>query len=131
MRGRRLPSARRDDSQTSVNFFGEAAFKIQQAIERGDRVVVGVNRFQAEEDRQPELQRIGDDEVAAQVARVRELRAARDQAAVDDALANVRTTADGPGNLLPPMREALKARATLGEVSDTLRDAFGEYRPSY
>jgi len=43
----------------------------------------------------------------------------------------VRTTADGTGNLLPPMREALKARATLGEVSDTLRNAFGEYRPSY
>jgi len=109
----------------------ESAFKIQQAIERGDRVVVGVNRFQAEEDRQQELQRIGEDEVAAQVARVRELRASRDQVAVDAALAEVRTTADGTGNLLPPMREALKARATLGEVSDTLRDAFGEYRPSY
>jgi methylmalonyl-CoA mutase, N-terminal domain len=109
----------------------ESAFKIQQAIERGDRVVVGVNRFQAEEDRQQELQRIGEDEVAAQVARVGELRASRDQVAVDAALAEVRTTADGTGNLLPPMREALKARATLGEVSDTLRDAFGEYRPSY
>ena len=109
----------------------ESAFKIQQAIERGDRVVVGVNRFQAEEDRQPVLQRIGEDEVAAQVARVRDLRASRDQAAVDAALADVRTTADGTSNLLPPMRQALKARATLGEVSDTLRDAFGEYRPSY
>jgi len=40
-------------------------------------------------------------------------------------------TADGTGNLLPPMRAALRARATLGEVSDSLRDAFGEYRPSY
>jgi methylmalonyl-CoA mutase, N-terminal domain len=109
----------------------EAAFRIQQAIERGDRVVVGVNRFQADEDRQPDLQRIGEDEVAAQVARVRELRLSRDQAAVDAALADVRTTADGSGNLLLPMRAALKARATLGEVSDTLRDAFGEYRPSY
>jgi methylmalonyl-CoA mutase N-terminal domain/subunit len=109
----------------------EAAFRIQQAIESGDRVVVGVNRFQAEEDRQPELQRIGEDEVAAQVARVRELRATRDQAAVDAALAEVRTTANGAGNLLPPMREALRVRATLGEVSDMLRDAFGEYRPSY
>jgi methylmalonyl-CoA mutase N-terminal domain/subunit len=93
--------------------------------------VVGVNRFQSDEDRQPELQRIGDDEVAAQVARVRELRATRDQAAVDAALTEVRATADGTGNLLPPMREALRARATLGEVSDQLRDAFGEYRPSY
>jgi len=90
-----------------------------------------VNRFVTEEDRQPELQRIGEDDVAAQVARVRELRASRDQAAVDAALADVRTTADGSGNLLPPMRTALKALATLGEVSDTLRDAFGEYRPAY
>jgi methylmalonyl-CoA mutase N-terminal domain/subunit len=109
----------------------ESAFRIQQAIERGDRVVVGVNRFRAEEDRQPELQRIGGDEVAAQVARVRALRASRDQAAVDATLAEVRTTADGTGNLLPPMREALRARATLGEVSDILRGVFGEYRPSY
>ena len=57
----------------------EAAFRIQQAIERGERVVVGVNRFQVDEDRQPELQRIGEEEVAAQVARLRELRASRDQ----------------------------------------------------
>src|SRR6476620_8703517 len=77
----------------------EAAFKIQQAIERGDRVVVGVNRFQAEEDRRPELQRIGEDEVAAQVARVRELRVTRDQAAVDAALRDVRATAQGTANL--------------------------------
>jgi len=109
----------------------EAAFRIQQAIERGDRVVVGVNRFQEDEDRQPELQRIGDDEVAAQVARVRELRATRDQAKVDAALRDVGETARGTANLLAPMREALRVRATLGEVSDVLRDAFGEYRPTY
>jgi methylmalonyl-CoA mutase N-terminal domain/subunit len=109
----------------------EAAFRIQQAIERGGRVVVGVNRFQEDEDRQPELQRIGDDEVAAQVARVRELRATRDQASVDAALRDVRAAAEGSANLLPPMREALRARATLGEVSDVLRDVFGEYRPAY
>jgi methylmalonyl-CoA mutase N-terminal domain/subunit len=109
----------------------EAAYRIQQAIERGDRVVVGVNWFQEDEDRQPELQRIGDDEVAAQIARVRELRATRDQAPVDAALRDVGTTAGGTANLLPPVREALRARATLGEVSDVLRDAFGEYRPAY
>src|SRR3954465_9074034 len=72
----------------------EAAFRIQQAIESGERVVVGVNRFQAQEDRQPELQRIAEDEVAAQIARVRALRTSRDQPAVDAALASVRTTAD-------------------------------------
>jgi len=91
---------------------------------------VGVNRFADAEERAIELQRVSDEETAAQSARVVALRAARDQAAVDARLAEVAETAAGTGNLLPPMREALRARATLGEVSDVLRDAFGEYRPS-
>ncbi|HTG47913.1 MAG TPA: methylmalonyl-CoA mutase family protein [Actinomycetota bacterium] len=109
----------------------EAAFRIQRAIEAGERVVVGVNRFVTPEERRPELQRIGEEEVAAQIARVRALRAARNQPTVDAALAAVEATAAGTGNLLPPMREALRARATLGEVSDALRRIFGEYRPTY
>jgi methylmalonyl-CoA mutase N-terminal domain/subunit len=92
---------------------------------------VGVNRFQVEEDRAPELQRIGEDEIAAQIDRLRTLRAERDQTAVNGALATVRDTAVRDENLLPPMKEALRARATLGEVSDVLRDVFGEYRPTY
>jgi methylmalonyl-CoA mutase N-terminal domain/subunit len=108
----------------------ESAFRIQQGIESGERVVVGVNRF-IETDEQPiELQRISEAETAKQVERVRELRAGRDQAAVDAGLAAVRETAAGTGNLLGPMKEALRARATLGEVSDTLREVFGEYRPT-
>ena len=109
----------------------EAAFRIQKAIERGDRVVVGVNRYQVPEEQRPELQRIGEEEVAKQIARVRQLRVTRAQPAVDVALATVETTARGTGNLLPPMKEALRARATLGEVSDALRRVFGEYRPTY
>jgi methylmalonyl-CoA mutase N-terminal domain/subunit len=109
----------------------EAAFRIQQAIERGDRVVVGVNRFAVPEEHRPDLQRIGEEEVAAQIARVRALRATRDRPAVEAALAEVEAAAAGTANLLPPMREALRARATLGEVSDALRHVFGEYRPSY
>jgi methylmalonyl-CoA mutase N-terminal domain/subunit len=109
----------------------ESAFRIQRAIEDGTRVVVGVNRFQAEDDHQPELQRISEEEVARQVARVRELRETRDAAAVASALATVETAARGSTNLLPPMKEALRARATLGEVSDVLRRVFGEHRPGY
>jgi methylmalonyl-CoA mutase, N-terminal domain len=63
--------------------------------------------------------------------RLRQLRASRDQRAVDVALADVEETARGADNLLPPMREALRMRATLGEVSDVLRRVFGEYRPTY
>jgi methylmalonyl-CoA mutase N-terminal domain/subunit len=109
----------------------DAAFRIQQAIERGDQVVVGVNRFQVDEIERPELQRIGEEEVAAQVARLRDLRASREPGSVEAALAEVRSAAEGTRNLLPSMREALRSRATLGEVSDVLRDTFGEYRPTH
>jgi methylmalonyl-CoA mutase N-terminal domain/subunit len=109
----------------------EAAFAIQQGIERGDRVVVGVNRFAVPEEHDHDLQRIGEEEVARQVERVRAVRARRDAAAVAASLAAVRDAAAGEANLLPPMREALRAEATLGEVSDVLRSVFGEYRPTY
>ncbi len=109
----------------------EAAFKIQRSIERGDRVVVGVNRFEVHEEPELELQRIGEDEVAQQIERLQVLRTSRDQGAVAAALEAVREDAGTEANLLPPMKEALRARATLGEVSDVLRGAFGEYRPSY
>ena len=109
----------------------EAAFRIQQGIESGERVVVGVNRFVDEQERTIELQRIAEAETARQVDRVRELRSTRDGTAVEQALAVVSRAARGTDNLLPPMKEALRARATLGEVSDALRAAFGEYRPTY
>jgi methylmalonyl-CoA mutase, N-terminal domain len=108
----------------------EAAFRIQQGIESGERVVVGVNRFVDAEEQPVELQRISEAEVGRQVDRVAALRAGRDQPSVDAALAEVGATARGTRNLLPPMKEALRARATLGEVSDALRAVFGEYRPT-
>jgi methylmalonyl-CoA mutase N-terminal domain/subunit len=107
----------------------EAAFRIQQGIESGERTVVGVNRFVDPEERPVELLRIGREEVARQVERVRALREKRDGDAVTRLLASVEEAARGTTNLLPPMREALRARATLGEVSDVLRAVFGEYRP--
>jgi methylmalonyl-CoA mutase, N-terminal domain len=109
----------------------EAAFRIQRGIETGERIVVGVNRFVDADARAVELQRISAEETAQQMARLRELRASRDQPAVDAALIEVEETARGTGNLLPPMREALRLRSTLGEVSDALRRVFGEYRPTY
>jgi methylmalonyl-CoA mutase N-terminal domain/subunit len=109
----------------------DAAFRIQQGIESGERVVVGVNRFVDDEALDVELQRIADEETARQVARVHAFREARDQGAVDAALTLVSEAARGTENLLPPMREALRLGATLGEVSDALRAEFGEYRPRY
>jgi methylmalonyl-CoA mutase, N-terminal domain len=109
----------------------EAAFRIQRGIESGDRVVVGVNRFEEADEQPPQLLRISDEEVAGQVKSVRRLRAERDGSEVQRGLADVARTARGTGNLLPPMKEALRARATLGEVSDVLREAFGEYHPTH
>jgi methylmalonyl-CoA mutase, N-terminal domain len=108
----------------------EAAFRIQQEVESGERGVVGVNRYVDEADAPPELQAIDEAELQAQNERLRVLRAERDQPAVDRALAAVSETARGTGNLLHPMRDALKARATLGEVSDALREVFGVYTPA-
>jgi methylmalonyl-CoA mutase N-terminal domain/subunit len=109
----------------------EAAYRIQTAVEDGSRIVVGVNRFVDEGARVPDLQRIDEADASMQVERLTELRASRDQGSVDAALAEVGSAAGDPSvNLLVPMRAALKARATLGEVSDVLRGVFGEYRPA-
>jgi methylmalonyl-CoA mutase N-terminal domain/subunit len=108
----------------------EAAFRIQEGVESGRRVVVGVNRYAEDTDEPLELLRLDQEAVRRQVDRLRELRRARDQGAVDRALKEVEEAARGTDNLLYPMREALKARATLGEVSDALRRVFGEHRPA-
>jgi methylmalonyl-CoA mutase N-terminal domain/subunit len=107
----------------------ESAFRKQHAVETEEQIVVGVNRW-VEEDEPVDIQAIDEAEVEAQKERVRTLRAERDQAAVDRALADVTKVAEGTDNLLPPMREALRARATLGEVSDALRGVFGVYQPT-
>jgi methylmalonyl-CoA mutase N-terminal domain/subunit len=110
----------------------EAAYRIQRGVEDGSRVVVGVNRFVAEDSTPVELQRIDEAETAEQVERLHELRSSRDQGGVADALSQVEAAGRGSDqNLLVPMRAALEARATLGEVSDVLRRVFGEYRPAY
>jgi methylmalonyl-CoA mutase N-terminal domain/subunit len=109
----------------------EAAYRIQRGVETEERIVVGVNRFVDTAVKPVELQRISAEETARQMERLRGLRASRDQRAVDAALGDVEETARGSDNLLPSMREALRLRATLGEISDALRRVFGEYRPTY
>ncbi len=107
----------------------ESAFRIQRDVESGKRVVVGVNRFAEDQEEPVELQRLDQDAARRQVEGLRELREGRDGSAVERALKEVEETARGTDNLLFPMREALKVRATLGEVSDALRRAFGEHHP--
>jgi methylmalonyl-CoA mutase, N-terminal domain len=108
----------------------EAAYRLQRRVETDERVVVGVNRFVTESDEPVEIQRLDEDHVRQQIARLGELRRDRDNALVERALKEIEETARGSDNLLYPMREALRSRATLGEVSDALRRAFGEYHPN-
>jgi methylmalonyl-CoA mutase N-terminal domain/subunit len=106
----------------------ESAYHFQRAVEEGRRVVVGVNRFQGDEE-SVEIVKIGPRHERDQVDSLKRLRAERDPAAVESRLAEVRRAAEGSHNLLPPMRAALQAYATIGEVCGVLRDVFGEYRP--
>jgi methylmalonyl-CoA mutase N-terminal domain/subunit len=106
----------------------ESAYHFQRAVEEGRRVVVGVNRFQGDEE-SIEIVKIGPRHERDQVEGLRRLRADRDATTVESRLAEVRRAAEGSQNLLPPMRAALQAYATIGEVCGVLRDVFGEYRP--
>ncbi|MPZ27977.1 MAG: methylmalonyl-CoA mutase, partial [Micromonosporaceae bacterium] len=106
-----------------------SAYRIAQEIDGGQRVVVGLNRFTADGDEPYQPLRVDPSLEAAQAARLATLRASRDAAAVSAALAAVRTAATGTDNVLWPIREALRARATIGEVCDTLREVWGGYRP--
>jgi len=108
----------------------QAAYRYAKAVESGAEIVVGVNRFVEEETGEPEVFPIDPSLQRDQIERLRALRASRDQAGVDAAIDDVRSAARGTQNLLVPMREALAHHATLGEVSDALREVFGEYRPS-
>jgi methylmalonyl-CoA mutase N-terminal domain/subunit len=106
----------------------EAAYRVQREVEAGERIVVGVNKFRDDEVHTPDLQRIDPAAERGQVDRVRRLRASRDEAAWARALDALAEAANGSDNLLPLIINAVKARATLGEISDRLRVAFGEHR---
>ncbi|WP_328397266.1 methylmalonyl-CoA mutase family protein [Streptomyces sp. NBC_00390] len=112
------------------NEIERSAYRIAQETDSGERVVVGVNRFtlDAEEPYQP--LRVDPAIEAQQAERLAKLRAERDQAAVDAALAALRKAAGGTDNVLYPMKDALKARATVGEVCNALREVWGTYVPS-
>ena len=106
----------------------ESAYRYQREVESQARVVVGVNRFVDEATHAPPLQRIDPAAERAQVERLQRVRAERDGAAWSATLAALSEAARGTANLLPPIIEAVRAQATLGEISDTLRSAWGEHR---
>ena len=113
------------------NEIQDAAYAALRSIESSEQIVVGVNKFQRGHDALPaDLLRIDEKVQAEQVAHLREVRAGRDQAAVDDALARIKSAAEDPdAALMPLFVEAVEKYATLGEICNTLRGVFGEYRP--
>ncbi|MFD1325374.1 acyl-CoA mutase large subunit family protein [Micromonospora sonneratiae] len=107
-----------------------SAYRVAQEIDSGERVVVGVNRFTVDEEEPYEPLRVDPAIEVAQAERLAKLRASRDADAVERALADLRAAASGTENVLYPMKEALRARATVGEVCGTLRQVWGTYRPT-
>jgi methylmalonyl-CoA mutase, N-terminal domain len=106
----------------------ESAYRVQRAVDNGDQVVVGVNRFRDERTATPKLQRIDPEGERRQVEGVRRVRAERDPRAWEASMRRLAEAAAGADNLMPPIIEAVKAYATVGEIADRLRDAWGVHR---
>ncbi len=107
----------------------QAAYEYTKSIDDDERVIVGLNRFTVDGEPEPDVFPIDPSLETSQRERLAAFKANRDMTQVSARLAEVSETARGTGNLLPPMKEALRAGATLGEVSDALREVFGTYQP--
>jgi methylmalonyl-CoA mutase N-terminal domain/subunit len=107
---------------------GESAYRFQREVEEQQRLVVGVNAFESDQHVPVEILKIDDQVADGQITRLKKVKAERDQRAVGRALAKVEAAARGTDNLMPPVLEAVKAYATLGEVSDVFRKVWGQYR---
>jgi methylmalonyl-CoA mutase (EC 5.4.99.2) len=106
----------------------DTAFERQREIETGERVIVGVNEFQVEEEPTVDLEEVTEEEERAQVERVQQRREDRDDEAVDAALEALRDAAASEENVMPYLVDAVKTYATVGEICDVLRDVFGEHQ---
>ena len=105
-----------------------SAYNYQKAVDSGEQVVVGVNKFTAEEEPEIDLLEISEEVEKRQVEGLRNLRRERDEEGVNQVLGKVRQVAQSEENIMPVLIEATKDYATVGEISGVLRDVFGEYR---
>ena len=106
----------------------DSAYSYQREIESLERVVVGLNRFQVDEEKPSNLLRVDPAVRMAQIDNLKRLKAERDNERAQGTLAALRKVAEGQGNLMAPILDAVKAYATLGEICDSLRSVFGEYQ---
>jgi methylmalonyl-CoA mutase N-terminal domain/subunit len=107
----------------------DVAFERQREIEAGERVIVGVNEFEVDEEPEMDLEEVDPEQEQNQRERLNGVKADRDSGAVDAALASLREAARGSENVMPHIVDAVKTYATVQEISDVLREEFGEYKP--
>ena len=105
----------------------ESAYRFQRSVETGERTVVGLNKFQVKEAPPSGLLRVDPAVREQQIRKIVQLKQSRDSRKVESCLADLKKTAEGSENLMPPILEAVRVYATLGEICDTLRSIFGEY----
>ena len=122
--GGMVEAIKRNYPQTEI---ADASFLLQQEIERGERVIVGVNRYQHHDAHETEILRIPVELERKQIGRVQAVRARRDSEATETALADLRAAAAGDRNLMDPLLDCARAHATEGEIVQSLQEVFGTY----
>jgi methylmalonyl-CoA mutase N-terminal domain/subunit len=105
----------------------DVAFERQQEIDTGERIIVGVNEYEVDEEPKEDIEEVSEEEQRRQRERVQEIREDRDSEAVEDALAGLKDAAESDQNVMPHIIDAVKAYATTGEICNAMRDVFGEY----
>ncbi|ADQ67423.1 methylmalonyl-CoA mutase [Halogeometricum borinquense DSM 11551] len=118
------------ESQWVQRQIQDVAYERQQEIEDGERIIVGVNEYQVDEEPDADIEDVDEEDEKRQKERLQAVKDERDDEEVEAALAAIKDTARSDANLMPPIVEAVKVYATVGEISNALRDVFGEYRPS-
>lgn len=110
------------------NEISKSAYEYQMKIERKEKIIIGVNEFKTDEKQEIKIFKLNEEAIKNQLERLKKLRAERDNDSVRSALKRLRESALLGENLMPPIIECVEAYATLGEISDTLREIWGEYR---
>jgi len=105
----------------------QSSYEYGRSIETGDRIIVGVNKYQVKEKTGAELFRVSEEVQVRQIAKLTEMKAKRDNKKVAETLAAIKVTAKGTGNLMPVILDAVRAYATIGEISAALEEVFGTY----
>ncbi len=113
------------------NEIARSSYEYQQKVDSGEHIIVGVNKYQSDEDINPNLLTIDQRAVEKQIQRVKDFKSQRSNDHVNNRLSELKTIASGSENIMPGIIECVKHRCTLGEISDALRSVFGEYYPSF